>query len=55
MCMRLVLAITNNVVGAKRETIAEMIEIEASLYRKTWSVVIAIRRDTSRKIVMLRH
>ena len=49
MCMRLVLASTNNVVGAKRGTIAEMIEVEASLGRKTWSVIITIRREFLKK------
>ena len=50
--MRLVFARTNTIVGAKRETIVETIKVESSLGRKTWSAIIAIRKDTSRKIFM---
>ena len=39
--------------GAKLGTIEEMLEVEASLGKSTSSVVIAIRRDTSTKIVTL--
>ena len=52
MFMTLVLARTNTMVGAKREIVVEMIEVEANLGRKIWSVIIVIKRDTSRKIVM---
>ena len=51
MCMRLVLATTNNVVGAKRRTMVEMIKVEASLGRKTLSLIIARRWKILRKVV----
>ena len=45
MFMTLDLARTNIVVGAKRGIVMEMIEVEANLGRKKWTIIIAIRRD----------
>ena len=53
MCVRLVLARTNNVVEAKLVAIVETLGVEANLGRKTLNVIIVIKRCILREIVML--